>query len=213
MSNLLSAATVADAAKVSIWTRPPHFNHFTAWGSEPAAPAPAAAAAEMPEACEPPAPDIEALRHAAFADGYEQGIAAMRAELEQERAGLARLAVGLEALRPEPVGPLGVLIAATVERLVTEIMGTVTIDPALLLARAEAAAAVIGEETQPAVLKLHPEDLARLHGAALPVAAEADPTLAPGALRLETAAGSVEDSPALRLARLRGALDRVAAAR
>jgi flagellar assembly protein FliH len=82
-----------------------------------------------------------------------------------------------------------------------------------LIDRAQAAAALIGDETRPSVLKLHPDDLARIESAELPIAAEADPTLSPGELRLETGTGSIEDGPGLRLERLRSALDRIAASR
>jgi flagellar assembly protein FliH len=63
------------------------------------------------------------------------------------------------------------------------------------------------------VLKLNPDDVALLDGAALPVAIETDAALARGALRLETVSGWIEDAPALRLERLRAGLDRISAAR
>jgi flagellar assembly protein FliH len=105
------------------------------------------------------------------------------------------------------------MIAATVERLLHQVVGEVEICPATLIDRAQAAAALIGDEVRPAVLKLNAQDLARLDPAELPLPAEADPMLSPGELRVETANGSIEDGPGLRLERLRVALDRVAAAR
>ena len=211
MSNLFSADNVAGATRVPVWTQPRSSAPFTAWGeahNDPIGPD-----------CEPEAEpeaeqlDIEAVRAAAIAQGFSAGIEAGRREADKERDALQRLAIGLEMLRPEPTIGLGAMIATTVERLVREVMGEVEIDVDTLMDRAQAAAALIGEETRPAVLKLNPDDLARLGDAELPVSAESDASLAPGDLRLETSAGSVEDGPSVRLERLRGALDRIAAAR
>lgn len=211
----MSDSAFASAERVSVWTKPVRGPQpFTAWNDA------LRAAFQVPTdefeipAEEPvPAIDLEAEREDAFQLGYQEGIAVGRAEADAEKTALRNLARALETLRPEPTPALGQMIAATVERLVGEIMGAVEIDRDTLIARAEAAAAVIGDETRPAVLKLHPADLARLADAELPVAVEADATVALGALRLETASGWVEDGPALRLEKLRVALDRVAGAR
>ncbi|HLZ78526.1 MAG TPA: FliH/SctL family protein [Sphingomonas sp.] len=211
MSNLFSADNVAGAMRVPVWTQPRSSAPFTAWGeahNDPIGPD-----------CEPEAEpqaeqvDIEAVRAAAIAQGFSAGIEAGRREADREREALQRLAIGLEMLRPEPTIGLGAMIATTVERLVREVMGEVIIDVDTLMDRAQAAAALIGEETRPAVLKLNPDDLNRLNNAELPVSVEADPTLAPGDLRLETGAGSIEDGPSVRLERLRVALDRIAGTR
>ena len=202
----------ASAQRVSVWTQPQARGPapFTAWGEAlRAAFEPPADAIHVPEI----PVDIEAERNEAFGDGYEAGLADGRAEAEPEKAALARLATSLGALRPAPSRALGSMIAATVERLLVELMGQVTIDRDTLVARSEAAAALIGEETRPALLRLNPADAARLAGVTLAVPIEADPAIGAGAIRLETGDGWIEDSPALRLDKLRGALDRVAAAR
>jgi flagellar assembly protein FliH len=209
MSNNTAFAT---AQRVSVWSKPATGPQpFTAWHEalRTAFEAPQDDF-DMPAMPEEPAIDLDAEREEAFSLGYEEGLAAGRAEADAEKAALRNLARALDTLKPEPTPALGQMIAATVERLVGEIMGQVQIDRATLIARAEAAAAVIGEETRPAVLKLNPADVARLDGAELPVSVEADPTVALGALRLETAHGWVEDGPALRLKKLAAALDRVA---
>jgi len=126
---------------------------------------------------------------------------------------LVRMAETLPALKAEPVLPLAVLLAETVDRLVKEIVGEVDIDGLKLLARAKAAAALVGEVTQPARLRVNPDDLALLAGADLSVAVEGDPDLPRGGVVLETAEGWIEDGPAVRLDRLRVELDKVAAAR
>lgn len=202
----------ATAQRVSVWTQPQARGPapFTAWGEAlRAAFEPPADEIAIPE----PPIDIEAERNEAFGDGYEAGLADGRAESAPEKAALVRLAMSLEALRPEPSRALGSMIAATVERLLVELMGQVEIDRDTLVARAEAAAALIGEETRPSLLRLNPADAARLADVTLPVRIEPDPAIGAGALRLETGNGWIEDSPALRLEKLRGALDRVAAAR
>ncbi len=202
----------ASARRVAVWTQPQARGPapFTAWGEAlRTAFEPPASDIELPE----PPIDIEAERTEAFGDGYEAGLAEGRAEAEPEKTALAKLAGALDALRPEPSRALGSMIAATVERLLVELMGQVAIDRDTLIARAEAAAALIGEETRPALLRLNPADAARLAGVTLPVPIEADPAIGAGALRLETGNGWIEDSPALRLEKLRGALDRVAATR
>lgn len=212
MSNLYGADQTGDALRVPIWTRKPAPGRFTAWGAEPAWQPPDGLDDGEEEAAPIPI-DLDATRAASFADGYAAGIEAGRREADAARAQIKALAASLEILKPEPSHALGALIAATVERLVGEVVGATPIDRETLLLRARAAAALIGDETRPAVLKLHPDDVVLLDGAALPVAIEADGMIARGALRLETVSGWIEDGPALRLDRLRVGLDRIAAAR
>lgn len=147
----------------------------------------------------------------AFAQGYESGREAAEQELAAQRDAVAALAQSLEALRPLPPQQLALLLAETVDRLVRQLVGEVGIDPVLLLSRAQAAAALLGGAAGAARMRLHPEDMALLADAALPVAVEADPALERGAIRIETAAGWIEDSPAIRLERLRADLDRMGA--
>jgi flagellar assembly protein FliH len=114
-------------------------------------------------------------------------------------------------LRPEPTNALALLLAETVDRLVREIVGQVAIDPMVLLERAKAAAALIGENVEPSRLRAHPEDAALLAPAQIDIAIEPDPSLARGTLILETGHGWVEDGPAVRRERLRAELDKMAA--
>jgi flagellar assembly protein FliH len=205
----------AGAQRCGVWTQPDVAAPapFVAWGAA------LRQAFEVPpeemvfEEPEEPAIDIDAIRAEAMAQGFTAGIEAGRREADTERDALRTLAAGLDHLRPEPTQGLGAMIAATVERLLHEVVGEVAVDLDTLVARATAAAAMIGEETRPSILKLNPEDLKRLAGVDLPVAAVPDATLAPGSLRLETSAGSIEDGPAVRLDRLKLALDRIAGTR
>lgn len=209
----------ANAERCSVWTKPNAVGPapFVAWGQalREAFETPAENDIEMPEALFEPEPaiDIEAIRAEAMAQGFAAGIEAGRREANDEKVALRVLASNLESLKAEPTLGLGVMIAATVERLLHQVVGEVDVCRETLMDRAQAAAALIGDETKPAVLKLNPDDLARLDGAELPVHAEADAMLQPGELRLETAGGAIEDGPGLRLERLRAALDRIAAAR
>ncbi len=200
MSNLWSHDTAGAAASVGSFAIHRSAPVFRPWGSTDDA-------AED----EVGAPDIEALRADAFAQGWEEGHRAAETEFEAERDALARLAGALDALRPEPTNALALLLAETVDRLVRQIVGSVEIDGALLTARAEAAAAMIGEETAPARLRLNPADLPLIDPARIPVELVGDPTLERGSLKLETGQGWIEDGPAVRLDRLRAELDRMGA--
>jgi flagellar assembly protein FliH len=155
--------------------------------------------------------DFESIHAEGFAQGFEQGRRAAEEQLAQERDALRKMIQQLDVLQPEPTNALALLLAETVDRLVRQIMGTVEIDGALLTARAEAAAALIGAETEPARLRVSPADVALLDGARIPVDIVGDPTLVRGSLVLETGAGWIEDGPAVRLDRLRAELDRIGA--
>ena len=147
----------------------------------------------------------------AFERGYAEGRRTVEAEFAAERDAIARLAESLTTLRPEPTNALALLLAEAVDRLVREIIGTVDIDANLLLERAKAAAALVGENVEPSALRAHPEDAAVLYGADLDVAIVTDPSLPRGSIVLETGHGWIEDGPIVRLERLRAALDRMAA--
>jgi flagellar assembly protein FliH len=134
-------------------------------------------------------------------------------DLEEERSALARLAASLEALKPENSDGLAALLANTVKRLVTQIVGEVEINADTLQERVQAIAAMIAEETAPKRLRLHPTDAARLQGATLPLDMVADPMLAPGTIVLDTGSGWIEDGPHVRLEKLRAQLDRLGAPR
>lgn len=151
--------------------------------------------------------DGEAIRAEAFAQGWEEGRRTAEQEFAADREVLARLLESLDVLRPEPTNALALLLAETVDRLVRQIVGLAGVDGDLLTARAEAAAALIGEETEPARLRLNPADLPLIDAARIPVAIVGDSGLARGSLVLETGQGWIEDGPAVRLDRLRAELD------
>jgi len=202
----------AQAARISSFV-PPAPGGFTAWGRVPQA----AAAALPADTIYAPAPMVEddavvdpaAIHDAAFAAGFDEGMALLEQAILAERAAVTALADTLETLRPEPAGPLAELLARTVERLVRQVVGEVAIDTARLLERARGAAELIADETAPARMRVHPDDHDRLAGADLPVELVADPAIAPGAVSVEGALGWIEDGPAAALERLGHALDRM----
>jgi len=149
----------------------------------------------------------------AYARGIADGRRTVESEIAAERVAIAALAESLPNLQAESTLPLAMLIAETVDRLVKQVVGEVEIDGLSLITRAKAAAALIGEATQPARLRAHPDDAALLGKAGLDVAVIADLMLERGQLLLETTEGWVEDGPAIRLERLRAELDKVAATR
>jgi len=151
------------------------------------------------------------IQEAAFALGCEEGRKTVEAEFAAERDALARLADSLAVLRPEPANALALLLAETVDRLVRQVVGEVDIDANLLLARANAAAQLVGKDVEPTLLRAHPDDIVHLEAASLEIPLQADPTLTRGAIVHETGHGWIEDGPAVRLERLRAELDRMGA--
>lgn len=210
MSDLWSRASVAAAARISAHGKPPEEQVFTPWSS-------AYRADLLDREADAPAPttieQVDDVRAAAFAEGFEQGRRATEEALTGEREALARLAAALEVLQPEAPHDLAAMLAETVERLVRQIVGEVSLDGDLLLQRASAVAALIAEDATPSRMRLHPDDHARLEGAALPVERVADPQLAPGTVLLEVGDGWIEDGPEVGLEKLRIALDRMGIAR
>ena len=199
MSNLWGAETAHDAAPLGSFIMQRLDPVFTAWD-------------EAPKAIDEPEPiDVERIRADSFARGWEEGRRAAEVEFAEEREALAGLAASLEMLTPEPTNALALLLAESVHRLVEQIIGNVGVDAELLASRARAAAAMIGEETAPARMRINPRDLPLLQDAHIPVALVADPSVGRGALVLETGLGWIEDGPAVRLDRLRTELDRLGA--
>ena len=214
MSDMSSAARFAGAAAVPVWTRPANSQFVPAANDSPkfsrwadadddqgfhAAPASAGIG------------DAEALIAQGFAEGLAEGRRAVEAELAVERDSLARLAANLETLKPQLPDGLAAMLSASVKRLVAQIVGEVEIDSRTLADRTRAVATLIAEESAPARLRLHPDDIERLADANIAVEMLPDPTLAPGAILLETGSGWIEDGPRVRLDKLRAALDRLGA--
>lgn len=213
----IASAVFADAARVPVWTRPSasgftarpgETSGFSAWAQADAAPDHTFQGAASNDVA-----DAEALMAQGYADGLSEGRRLAMIELEEERAALARLAVSLEALKPQDSDGLAALLSTTVKRLVSQIVGEVEINADTLAERVQAVAAMIAEETAPKRLRLHPTDAVRLQGTHVAVEIVGDPMLAPGTIILDTGSGWVEDGPHVRLEKLRAQLDRLGAPR
>lgn len=202
MSRIWSRAAAEAAASAPVWAKPEEKGGFTPWPNQAEAPSdPAPAISEYL--------DPEVIRAQAFAEGLAEGRRTVEAEVAAEREAVARLVETLENLQPEPPRELGLLLAETVKRLVRQIVGEVEIDGDALLARAQAAAEIVADESAPVRMRLHPEDHVRLQGARLDLELVSDGHLAPGTILLDTADGWLEDGPQVRLDKLRAALDRL----
>lgn len=206
MSNLWQAEAVAAATRVPVWVQPGAPAPFQAWdmGSGPLT-----SLASHPDHDPSHVHTAADLQAAAFAQGFEEGRRAVEDMIGEERAAMAGLVASLEVLKPQPSQALAMLLSETVERLVRQIMGTVTIDRDTLLERCEHAAELIGEEAGPMRLRLHPADLELLADASIDTPLVGDPQLLRGTIRLETDEGWIEDGPEARLERLRAALDQM----
>lgn len=165
---------------------------------------------DAPEASEEPAlVDTVRLQAEAFSEGFNEGRRTVEMEVAAERQAIARLVETLEQYRPEPPQLLAELLAETVDRLVRQIVGEVVIDRAMLETRVNAVAGIIADETAPARMRLHPDDLARLGHVRLALDLTGDPALMPGSVIVDTASGWIEDGPEVGIEKLRQALERM----
>lgn len=137
----------------------------------------------------------------AFARGYAQGAQdaadAARAENATDDAARHRIETALSHMDKSATEAFAARLKDTVLALCHTVLGEAAVAPANLAARIETAAAMFNRATETRVIRLHPEDLALVHGR-LPEAwhCEPDPALERGAVRIETASGGVEDGPA-----------------
>lgn len=215
MSDMSSNAAFDAAARVPVWTRPSAGNGFTARSGD----TPGFSAWAQGESADHgfhsnasnDVANAEALIAQGYADGLNEGRRLAMIEMEEERAALHRLVAGVEGLNPHGSDGLAAMLADSVKRLVTQIVGEVEINIDTLIERTQAVAAMIAEETAPTRLRLHPTDVVRLQGAPITVEMVGDPLLAPGTIVLDTGTGWVEDGPHVRLEKLRAQLDRLGA--
>ncbi len=164
-------------------------------------------------AAPPPEPEPEPVDplEEAFALGYAQGAQdagdAAAAARAAEDAGRSHIELALGQMDAAQLRELEQRLRQTVLALCETVIGDVALDPAALTARIGIAAAMLARAADERVIRLHPEDLA-LVGAFLPEDwhFEPDSALERGALRVEGAAGGVEDGPALWRAALEDAL-------
>jgi flagellar assembly protein FliH len=136
------------------------------------------------------------------ADGQDMANAAFAVERESYQALLS----AADALQAEPAEEMAQLIAETVQLLVCQIVNDQPVDAKWLVSHARKAAEVIADCDAARTLRMHPEDMALVDGATLPLPFVADPSLPRGELRIDGSAGWIEHGRSLYLNDLRSAL-------
>lgn len=160
------------------------------------------------------APPVDPLVEAHQA-GYDAGYAAARAEYEasvaRERALIEGIAAALKSDERIDRERMARQLRQTVLHLVSGLIGQTGIAGDLLTGRVEAAAELLADQSESAILRLNPADVGLLEGR-LPdtIFAVGDANLARGSFVLEAASTIVEDGPDLWLEQLTNALDKVA---
>ncbi|MBL0924369.1 MAG: flagellar biosynthetic protein [Sphingomonadaceae bacterium] len=145
------------------------------------------------------APDpVDAGYHQGFADGQLLAETAFALEREQ----LHRLIASADAIRAEDNPDIAFLLANTVRKIVHDIVGEISCNPLFLTKQIESAVAILVDADQARTICLHPDDVALLADAPLPLPCKADPALERGAIRIECSSGWVEHGPAFLLQRL-----------
>ena len=153
---------------------------------------------------------VEAARSAGFEEGVAVATAAYEAQAVQDRALLEGLLGEIRAGRGLDREGVARRLRQTVLTLVERLVGEVGVSGELLAARVHAAAELLADANESALLRVHPDDVALLDGV-LPatIFAAGDASVARGSFVLEAASTIVEDGPALWLEQLTAAIDRV----
>ena len=151
---------------------------------------------------------------AAHASGFAEGQATAEAAAAIARTRDAALLTDLAAALVSGAGvdrdAIARRLRQTVLALVTKLIGDVGIAPDLLTARIEAAAELLSDQAESALLRLHPDDVALVKdGLPATIFAAGDTGVARGAFILESTSTIVEDGPDLWLAQLAAAIERV----
>lgn len=154
---------------------------------------------------------VEAARAAGYAEGLAAANAGAAQAVERDRALLDDLLAALRADDRIDRDAIAGKLRQTVTFLVGKLVGEIGVSADILAARIEAAAGLLADATEPAMLRVHPDDVALLDGR-LPstIFAVGDEAIARGSFVLEAASTIVEDGPELWLEQLSHAIDRVA---
>jgi flagellar assembly protein FliH len=172
-----------------------------------------AARAEMPDHFEPepePEPEIDPVEQASregFVAGFHEGERVAREACEADDTVRRQLADAITLAAGAGEGMLASLLSQAVLRLVTQIVGEVPVDEAMLAERCAAIAACIDPDDGKSVLEVNPDDLPLIDTQGIAVALAPNPAISRGSVRLATADGWVEDGPDVRLARLKAMMD------
>lgn len=221
MSSLWRPADPADATPITAWGEfgsiAPRGGFRTRFGHEGNGLGWTAAASTtpdrlMPEA-EPESDPVEQAAREAYMAGFHEGERVARESIAGDDAARRALASALADVATSGEGALAQMLAEAVTRLVTQIVGEVPVDEALLAERCTALAACIDPDDAKAVLEVHPDDLPLVQQEGVDVALKPNPALSRGSVRLATADGWIEDGPDVRLDRLRALMDDMEGAR
>ena len=206
MSRLLSADTLGEAQSVTISalgrSAAGTFHARFADGQQIERVRPLAAVKQEAEA-----DSIERVRADAFAQGLDEGVRVATESFAADEEAKARLAEALAQIAPAANGALSTLLSAAVLRLVTQIVGEVSVDAELLAKRVGAVAAFIEEGQGRQRLHVNPDDMVLLQGREFGLELTPDASIGRGSVRLDTADGWIEDGPDVQLSRLKALLD------
>lgn len=158
----------------------------------------------------PPEPEIDPVEQASqegFVAGFQEGERLMRETMEADDAARRALVDAINQMSGMGEGMLASLLSTAVLRLVTQIVGEVPIDEAMLAERCAAVAAHIDPDDGKATLEVHPDDLPLIPTGSISVALSPNPQIARGCVRLATSEGWIEDGPDVRLSRLKAMMD------
>lgn len=157
----------------------------------------------------------DAARAAGYAEGLAAGHVEAREALARDRglvdALVAAFAEDRAARQHHDRGRIAQQLRQAVLLLVTRLVGEIGVPTDILIARIDAAAALITDTAEQAVLRVHPDDVVLLDGR-LPAAvfAVGDSSMTRGSFALESASTIVEDGPEAWIEQLAQAIDRVA---
>lgn len=153
---------------------------------------------------------VEAARAAGYAEGLAAAAATAGDAFARDHALLADIAATLGGAGRVDRAAMAGRLRQTVMVLLTRLVGEVGVSPDLLAGRVAAAAEMLADAGESALLRVHPDDVALLEGR-LPhtIFAAGDQALGRGSFVLESASTVVEDGPELWLAQLAAAIDRV----
>ncbi len=151
---------------------------------------------------------VEAAHSAGYAEGMAAAMATIEANAARDMALLDGIVAQLAAGRMDREA-MAARLRQTVMMLVTRIVGEVGVSAERLAERIEAAAGMLADESESAMLRVHPDDVALLKGR-LPqtIFAVGDAQVERGGFVLESASTVVEDGPAMWLEQLAAAIDR-----
>ena len=142
-----------------------------------------------------------------LAEGEELAAEAYRGQLAEVQERFAGLERGLAELAVQEGDVLRARLTEMVAALCEDTLRPLALDRDALAARVEHAAAMLTRAQDQRIVRLHPDDCELLRpvvGGRL--ALEPDPSLARGALRIETEDGGIEDGPEIWARAIREAL-------